>query len=68
MIELKWDKKAKRAIEQIAEKNYKTVLEKFKYHGDVLFVGISYHTKTGKHECKIKKTRYYKTEYEKEKS
>ena len=55
LIELKWDKKAKKAMEQIGEKNYIKVLEKFQYHGEVLLVGISYQTKTGKHECKIRK-------------
>ena len=55
IIELKWDKKAKKAIEQIEEKQYVKSLEKFKYHGDVLLVGISYQTKNERHDCKIKK-------------
>ena len=55
IIELKWDKKVKKAIEQIEEKQYAKSLEKFKYHGDVLLIGISYQTKNEKHECKIKK-------------
>ena len=55
IIELKWDKKAKKAIEQIEEKQYVKVLEKFKYHGDVLLVGISYQMKNERHDCKIKK-------------
>ena len=55
LIELKWDKKAKKAIEQIDEKQYVKGLEKFEYHGDVLLVGISYQIKNEKHDCKIKK-------------
>ena len=55
IIELKWDKKAKKAIEQIEEKQYVKSLEKFKYHGDVLLVGISYQMKNERHDCKIKK-------------
>lgn len=44
-----------RAIKNGKRQELVKVLEKFQYHGEVLLVGISYQTKTGKHECKIRK-------------
>ncbi|MCR4889417.1 MAG: ATP-binding protein [Ruminococcus sp.] len=53
VIELKWNKSADTAIEQIKRKQYtdKTA----EYTGKILLVGISYDTETKKHECIIEK-------------
>lgn len=51
IIELKWNRNAETAIQQIKEKKYpNTVLS---YTGDILLVGINYDKKTKKHECMI---------------
>lgn len=55
LIELKWDKSAPGAILQMKKKNYPQILEKFKYHGEVLLIGINYNTKSKKHTCKIER-------------
>ena len=49
MIELKWDKSAGGAIEQIKEKQYGNALKE--YQGKLLLVGINYNKTTKKHEC-----------------
>ncbi len=51
VIELKWNKNAKTAIEQIKEKKYPNSIKE--YAGDILLVGINYDKKTKKHECII---------------
>ena len=51
IIELKWDKQANGAINQIKDKNYISALEE--YQGDLLLVGINYDKQTKKHECLI---------------
>lgn len=51
LIELKWNRTAKSAIEQIKEKCYPKALEE--YTGNLLLVGINYDEKTKKHSCKI---------------
>lgn len=51
IIELKWNKSAKTAIDQIKEKRYIQSLEDFR--GTVLLVGISYDKKTKEHSCII---------------
>ncbi len=51
LIELKWDKSKKGAIEQIKERKYGKALED--YVGKLLLVGINYDKKTKKHECVI---------------
>ena len=51
VIELKWDKSAVGAIEQIKEKQYGNALKD--YQGNLLLVGINYTKKTKKHECVI---------------
>ena len=51
VIELKWDKSASGALEQIREKQYGDVLRD--YQGNVLLVGINYNKTTKKHECII---------------
>ena len=51
VIELKWDKSAVGAIEQIKEKQYGNALKD--YQGNLLLAGINYNRKTKKHECVI---------------
>ena len=53
IIELKWDKNASGAIEQIKERNYVDVFKD--YHGDLLLAGINYDKKSKKHSCIIEK-------------
>lgn len=53
VVELKWNKSAETAIQQIKSKNYSNMLEQFK--GDILLVGINYDKKSKKHNCKIEK-------------
>ena len=51
IIELKNNKSAESAINQIKEKKYDDLLEH--YRGDLLFVGINYNPDTKEHQCKI---------------
>ena len=51
VIELKWDKSAAGALDQIKEKNYGSALKD--YQGNLLLVGINYDRVTKKHECVI---------------
>ena len=51
VIELKWNKTAITAINQIREKQYMKSIEQ--YTGNILLVGISYDKKTKKHQCII---------------
>ncbi|MCQ2235217.1 MAG: PD-(D/E)XK nuclease domain-containing protein, partial [Paludibacteraceae bacterium] len=53
VIELKCNKTAESAINQIKEKNYCQALNQ--YDGDVLFVGINYDKDTKVHTCQIEK-------------
>lgn len=53
LIELKWNKSAESAIQQIKERNYPQVLKG--YGGEILLVGISYNADTKQHFCKIEK-------------
>lgn len=53
MVELKWDKSADGAINQIKDKKYVAALEE--YRGNLLLVGINYDKKTKKHQCEIEK-------------
>ncbi len=54
IIELKWDKNAGIAMNQIKDRQYIKSLKD--YHGKVLFVGINYDKKSKKHECKFEMT------------
>ena len=49
LIELKWDKDAKTAIDQIKERQYTKNIETYK--GNILLVGISYDKRTKEHTC-----------------
>ena len=53
LVELKWDKTAGSAIEQIKEKKYTQWIEG--YTGDILLIGINYDAQTKKHRCVIEK-------------
>ena len=51
LIELKWSKPEDKAIQQIKDKAYTTVLKN--YTGKIICVGITYDEKTKIHSCKI---------------
>ena len=51
VVELKWNKSAQTALNQIADKKYPESLRQ--YTGEVLLVGINYDKKSKKHECGI---------------
>ena len=53
VVELKWNKDAESAIDQIKAKKYPDSIKD--YTDNILLVGISYDKKSGKHECKIEK-------------
>jgi hypothetical protein len=53
IVELKWNKSAETAIDQIKNRNYPQALEG--YGSDILLVGVSYDDKTKKHSCRIEK-------------
>ena len=51
VVELKWNKNAETAINQIKQKKYPDALQGYAKH--ILLVGISYETKTKQHYCAI---------------
>lgn len=51
VIELKWNKSAQTALNQIREKQYPSSIQA--YTGNILLVGINYDRKTKKHSCRI---------------
>lgn len=53
LVELKWNKSAELAIQQIKDRDYPYALKG--YGGDILLVGVNYDVKTKKHTCKIEK-------------
>lgn len=53
IVELKWSKTEKAALQQIKDKNYPAVLSGYK--GDILLVGVAYNTDTKSHSCAIEK-------------
>jgi hypothetical protein len=53
LIELKWNRSAQGAIQQIKEKKYTDWIES--YTGDILLVAINYDRKKDLHECIIEK-------------
>jgi len=53
VVELKWDRSADGAINQIKNKNYAGSLTG--YFGEVLLVGINYNKENKKHECVIER-------------
>ena len=53
ILELKWNKNARTALQQIKERCYpESILH---YTGEILLVGINYDTKSKVHECRIEK-------------
>ena len=53
VVELKWNKSADTAIQQIKQNKYPRAL--LQYSGDILLVGINYNKKEKVHECIIEK-------------
>jgi len=53
IVELKWDRSAQGAIDQIKQKHYIDALKD--YTGNLLLVGINYNKETKEHQCKIEK-------------
>ena len=53
VVELKWDKSAEGAIEQIKERNYASWVEG--YTGEILLIGINYDKEDKTHTCVIEK-------------
>ncbi len=53
VVELKWNKSAQGAIQQIRKKEYCQSLEE--YRGNLLLVGVNYDRKTREHTCVIEK-------------
>lgn len=53
IVELKWDKTAKTALDQIRNKDYTEGLKG--YEGKILLVSINYDKNTRKHECLIER-------------
>ena len=53
IVELKYDKSAEGALEQIKKKHYTDCLKD--YSGEILLVGINYHKDDKCHTCKIER-------------
>ena len=53
VVELKWNKSAESAIDQIKNNDYPAVLQNF--GGDILLVGVNYDADTKKHICRIER-------------
>lgn len=53
VVELKWNKSVKTALNQIKEKKYPSSI--LSYTGDILMVGINYDKKNKVHQCRIEK-------------
>lgn len=51
LMELKWNKSAEGALQQIKDRKYIKSLES--YTGKILLVGINYSKKEKKHQCRI---------------
>ncbi len=56
IVELKWDRAAKGAIQQIKEKQYMDALKD--YQGNLILAGITYDKKTKEHTCMIEQMNY----------
>ena len=53
VVELKWNKNAETALDQIKRQHYPASIAS--YTGDILLVGVNYDKKTKVHECRIEK-------------
>ncbi len=57
LVELKWNKTASAALEQVKEKKYADVFRRFGFSGrEAILVGVNYAPETGKHDCRIERT------------
>ena len=60
IIELKWNKGVKGAIQQIKDRNYQCLPKDFvEAGGEIVLVGIDYNTKTKKHTCMIERIKVF---------
>lgn len=55
LVELKWNRSADIAVEQITSRGYVRAAQEIGYHGDILLVGINYSMQTQEHTCRIVK-------------
>ncbi|MCD8023016.1 MAG: ATP-binding protein, partial [Lachnospiraceae bacterium] len=55
IVELKWNKSVKTALDQIRRQNYAACLER--YSGEILLVGVNYDKNSKEHTCKIERIR-----------
>ena len=55
LIELKWNRTEKGAIDQIRNRHYPQAVKD--YGGEILLVGITYDAKSKKHTCRIEECR-----------
>ena len=53
VVELKWNRSAKTAMQQIKERHYPDSLKA--YTGEILLVAVNYDKKTKVHQCLIEK-------------
>ena len=53
IVELKWNKGAAGAIDQIKDRNYPAILKG--YGGDIILVGVTYDGQSKRHTCQIEK-------------
>ena len=53
IVELKWNKPAEGAIDQIKNRNYPAILKD--YGGDILLVGVTYDEHSKQHTCQIER-------------
>ena len=56
IVELKWDKTAGGALEQMKGRDYPAVLKD--YGGEIVGVGINYNSRTKAHTCEIERITY----------
>ncbi len=56
ILELKKDRSAEAAVNQIKARQYAEVLERHRYRGKVLIAGITFDAKTNHHHCRIEET------------
>ncbi|MCD8104611.1 MAG: ATP-binding protein [Lachnospiraceae bacterium] len=58
VVELKWDKSVKTALDQIRKNEYADCLKRFS--GEILLVGVNYDKDSKEHTCRIERVRKYK--------
>ncbi len=56
LIELKKDRSAQAAVDQIKTRQYAEALERHRYHGKAMLVGITFDARTNHHHCAIEET------------